>query len=79
MILDPDEPLPQARSPRQSLIFTSRGWAVIGQPTAKAEAWIKGARDDMEALFPAMGEDARLRAASVMACGLVKQGALTDA
>lgn len=76
MILDPDEPLPQARSPRQSLINTSHGWAVVGQPTARAEAWIKGAHDDMEALFPAMAERDRMRAASVMACAFVKQGAL---
>lgn len=76
MIFDPDEPHPQARSPRQSLINTPRGWAILGQPTPKAEAWIKEARDEMEALFPAMAEGDRMRAASVMACELVGRGAL---
>lgn len=76
MILDPDEPLPQGRTPRQSLINTDHGWAVIGQPTARAEAWIKGARDDMEALFPAMAERDRMRAASAIACDFVGAGVL---
>lgn len=76
MIFDPDEPRSQARTDRQSLIRTDRGWAVLGQPTAKAEVWAKSAADELAELLsnPA---DAMLRA-SRMACDLVTMGGLRD-
>lgn len=76
MILDPDEPIPQARTERQSLIKTERGWAVIGQATANAEAWLAEARDEMAELFPNQPEGSRMIAASHLAAEMVDRGAL---
>jgi hypothetical protein len=76
VILDPDEPLPQARTDRQSLILTERGWAVLGQPTTKAETWLKGALDEMTELFPARSEQEVRRMASCVAADMVDRGAL---
>jgi hypothetical protein len=73
MIFDPDEPRSQARTPRQSLIRTERGWAVIGQPTEAAERWVKEHRDELAALVP--GRNADLEA-SRMAHRLVSEGKL---
>lgn len=76
MILDPDEPLPTRRTARQSLIRTERGWAVIGQPTAKAQTWLSESRDELATLFPDMAEGSRLFVASRMAAELVDRGVL---
>lgn len=75
MIFDPDadEPRPQARTPRQSLILTERGWTVLGQPTEAAERWFKEHRGEIAELCP--GRNADLEA-SRMAHRLVKEGAL---
>jgi hypothetical protein len=76
LILDPDEPLPTRRTERQSLIRTERGWAVLGQPTSKAQSWLAEAREELAELVPNMAEDSRLRAASIMAAELLDRRAL---
>lgn len=73
MIFDPDEPRSQARTDRQSLIRTSRGWAVMGQPTEAAEAWVRGARDELAEMLTSEDPD---RAISRMASALVDEGVL---
>ena len=75
MILDPDEPLPQARTARQSLIRTERGWVVLGQPTAAAETIFQTARAELAELTPKMPGHLRDLRASMIAVDVAQQGA----
>jgi len=75
LIFDPDVPRVQECTPRQSLIRTERGWVVLGQPTAAAEAIFRTARAELAELTPKMPGHLRDLRASMIAVDVAQQGA----